>query len=163
MGYDLYKVKNGEVVDIDWSNIKRGEYFRESVWGWKPLWQFICLCVGSGILTEEDEKQGWYNSCHYIDGAKALKLADVLKEIIKDRSHIDYVNKRNERLDDLPLEDCDHCNATGIRNDEHVQGTCNGCDGKGKKKSFETYYRLDVESIEQFEDFCRHSGGFEIH
>jgi len=39
---------------------------------------------------------------------------------------------------------------------------CNSCDGSGKKKDFETHYRLNADNVKEFAEFCKHSGGFSI-
>ena len=105
---------------------------------------------------------GRSNSGHIITKEKAIALADILKIVIADGLHLEYIRKREEELKGLPLEECPHCEGAGIRNDAYVQGECNGCDGKGERKQFATHYHLDPDSIVNFEAFARNSNGFEI-
>ena len=80
MGFDLYgerpTIKEGTVKpkEINWDTATQeekeayweaqykfreanpGDYFRANVWGWRPIWEFVCeMCPD--ILTEEDHKQ----------------------------------------------------------------------------------------------------------
>ena len=160
MGFDLYGMGTRK-NEVDYSDLTIGQYFRENVWGWHPLWQYLCE-IARDVLSEEDMKLGRSNSGHIITKEKAIALADILKIVIADGLHLEYIRKREEELKRLPLEECPHCEGAGIRNDTYVQGECNGCDGKGERKQFATHYHLDPDSIVNFEAFARNSNGFEI-
>ena len=45
----------------------------------------------------------------------------------------------------------------------HDNRGCNACKGKGKTESFMTNYKFHPELLEEFESFCRLSGGFTIN
>ena len=51
-----------------------GEYFRNSIWSWHPLWDFVCEAA-SGIITEEERKSGHFNDGLYINKEKAIEVA----------------------------------------------------------------------------------------
>jgi RecJ-like exonuclease len=74
-----------------------------------------------------------------------------------------YEKKYRKELASLPLEKCDICDGTGKRNDEVVQGECNGCQGRGERESFAASYPFEEENVKEFAEFCRESGGFSIH
>ena len=80
------------------------------------------------------------------------------KILMLDTSTLGY----EKELSELPLEECTICNGSGQRDDEHVQGECNGCDGKGERKNFDTSYPFDVDNVREFHSFVKNCGGFEI-
>ena len=152
MGFDIYGEQPTEEI---------GEYFRNSVWWWKPLWQYICQ-IAANVLTEKDKEMGWFNDGHLIDKQKAEQIAALLHEEIKsDRAEM-YVVKYMDTLKALPKETCDICKGTGTRNDQYVQGTCNACHGEGKRTAWASHYPINLENIADFAEFCAASGGFTI-
>ena len=155
MGFDLYGV---DPTDVDG---KVGTYFRQSVWGWRPLWG-LTVETCSHILTVKDAMSGGWNDGHKITKSKAIRMAKCLQKAIDNGEIADTVKAEQQKLEELPDETCDLCNGTGTRNDKHVQGKCNGCSGVGKKRPFETYYTTSVEEVAEFAEFCVNSGGFEI-
>ena len=74
-----------------------------------------------------------------------------------------YKEARDRHLEGLADEDCNLCDSTGIRNDEYVQGECNGCHGTGKKPHWDTHYPFDEENVKEFKNFVKESGGFRIN
>jgi len=59
-----------------------GVYFRNNVWYWRPLWDYVCKNVTS--LTEEDREHGHSNSGHQISEEKAITIAGVLYAMLED-------------------------------------------------------------------------------
>jgi DnaJ-class molecular chaperone len=86
----------------------------------------------------------------------------VLRSLLKSGVVHTYAERREKRLAALPDEQCKYCEGTGQRDDKFVQGTCNGCGGKGTSRPSETLYSFNVEWIEEFAEFAKQSGGFEI-
>jgi len=183
MGMDVYglnPVLKGAKPEIDWSSNpsqeetdayfaasdawhseNQGAYFRNNVWYWHPLWQFVCDACDD-FLSEEEQSRGSVNDGYEYDAETALQIADRLKEALEVGFVQKFAEERQARLDSLPLETCTQCDGTGVRDDEYVQGKCNGCDGTGKVKNWNTHYPFDVDNVKEFEQFCRLSGGFEI-
>lgn len=150
MGMDLYGEKPMN---------SQGEYFRNNVWWWRPLWQYVC---GLEILTDEEMTAGEFNDGKRIGKRKAIKIADTLEALVKEGKTKQYETARATMLKLLPDEPCEICNGTGKRDDEYVKGKCNGCDGKGKRRPFSTNYGFNVDNVKEFIKFCRNSGGFRI-
>lgn len=157
-----------------------GQYFRRNVWGWRPLWDYV---EDQHPELAELVEYGHSNDGDGLDGEKSLLLAKLLEEDLSTGRAQEYIAQRNKRLAELPLEDCELCEATGIRTDkigvEHLmnekeltpelasilgrdKGWCNGCNGEGKKQNFMTSYYLDHEDLEEFAQFLKACGGFEI-
>ena len=130
-------------------------------------------CNGCGEVTviwksegrEKYCKQCW--SCHKTSGVRqtSAKKRTALSPRSPKQRRIEaaYNVIRKAYLDSLPLQDCEYCSATGIRNDEHVKGTCNACHGSGQVKSWATEYPFDVDNVIQFQEFLDNCGGFSIH
>ena len=138
-----------------------GQYFRNNVWWWRPLWNYVAnLC--SEVITEEDFNAGHLNSGHVIDKEQCEYIADRLARELLNGGAEQYKKDYEKELSELPLEECTICNGSGQRDDEHVQGECNGCDGKGERKNFDTSYPFDVDNVREFHSFVKNCGGFEI-
>jgi len=164
-----------------------GEYFRRSVWGWRPL-AIICteLCPD---LTAPCEH--WYsNDADGLDATQSLALAVRLTELIEDGTIATYCLLRDERIANLPPVACWLCHGTGVRSDaigvqdgmttvivgssdryggkipNHPRkgqvGWCNACHGVGTNPDFETHYRLSPRDVAEIVAFLRDCGGFEI-
>ena len=153
MGFDIYghAPKN-----------KQGDYFRNNVWWWRPLWNYV-VNTCDDILTDDDINAGGFNDGHLIRAKKAEKIAERLLAYIKAGHTEKYRKQREKELKALPLEKCTLCKGTGKRNDDVIKGKCNGCNGKGEKKAIETWYEFDIENVREFAKFCKNSGGFKIY
>jgi hypothetical protein len=91
---------------------KKGEYFRNNVWWWRPLWQY-CEYVAPE-LTEKVEYAG-SNDGDGLDGNDARKLGNALRSELRKGMTAVYISARQEYLDSLPVRPCAHCEATGTR------------------------------------------------
>jgi hypothetical protein len=158
---------------------ERGEYFRNNVWWWRPLWDFceeIAPELCSGVSGHTNDGDGLDE-----EGAKAL--ANVLQISLAEGVVDTYEMKRKEYLSSLPKEDCKWCGNTGIRTDSvgvengmptkeltkaeaqelgRTIGWCNGCSGKGWTDSWETHYPFNRANVEEFATFLAECGGFRI-
>ena len=144
-----------------WDDSNPGTYFRNNVWWWRPLWNYVCF-ICDDILDEEDQDNGHSNSGHQIDEKKAEVIASRLNLYIENGEAEYFAKERQAALDAEPDEDCELCNATGKRDDEHVKGECNGCQGKGTRRPWNNNYPFDMDNLKEFAKFCEQSGGFEI-
>jgi len=147
-----------------WEQENPGTYFRNNVWYWRPLWDYVySLC--DDILTEDDHQSGHHNDGHLIDADKCEAIASRLALELLNGGVTKFKDDRQEYLDNLPLKKCDtgSCNGTGQRNDEFVKGECNGCGGTGKQKDFNTQYPFEEDNVREFHSFVKNCGGFEIN
>ena len=60
-----------------------GDYFRNNVWWWRPLWDFVCNSCDD-FLSEKDIEKGFYNDDRKISKTKSLKIAKRLSKLIAD-------------------------------------------------------------------------------
>ena len=149
----------------EWQEENCGVYFRNNVWGWRPLWNFVAGCCDD-ILTEKDIEHGCYNDGHKISKTKANRIAKRLWTMLKRGDVKKYEKEYKEYLASLEQLDCDICDATGKRQKPPETGAgdviCNGCKGTGKRDDWNKSYPFDVENVRQFANFCANSGGFRI-
>ena len=148
-----------------------GTYFRRSVWGWRPIWEYI-EDIASDLLSEDDLEAGAWNEGRVIPEHKAIALAARLYEELTNGHADRYILDRDLRLKALLDEPCELCQGTGARPQDEwwdptsqwakVCGGCNGCKGTGTRRPAETYYSLERADLEEFAAFCEASGGFEI-
>lgn len=157
MGMDVYGKK---------PTSKIGEYFRQSVWGWRPLADYVEVAAPS-IASK---CKGWHTNDGFgLNAEDAKTLAEVLQIQIDNGTTAAYVAKYKRHLDNLAPEPCKFCE-DGITTANqypayqvHVGKTCIQCKGKGFRESILTWYSLSVDTIQEFVNFMRDSGGFEIH
>ena len=164
MGMDVYGKAPTSVA---------GEYFRNNVWWWRPLADFV--------TTEHADLT---SACHYwhsndgdgLDGAASAALGLALEADLASGRVKEYADAYTARLAALPLEPCTYCDSTGVRTDavgkqlgldvprdpETGRGGCNACSGTGHLQSGECSYPFGVENVAEFARFLKACGGFSI-
>ena len=76
MGFDIVGIK---------AKSEKGKYFRNNVWYWRPLWQYICdEC--DDILTIKEAEGGCFNDGVKITKSKAERIAKRLQKKLEDGS-----------------------------------------------------------------------------
>jgi len=144
-----------------WEKENPGNYFRNNVWWWRPLWNFVCKSCDD-ILTDEDMNSGSYNDGHEISSDKALDIYNRLSELKREGEIIKYKGKYDNDNNSLKDEECNLCNGTGVRTDMKVKDGCNKCEGTGKVRPWKCSYPFDTGNVYEFMEFCKFSGGFSI-
>jgi hypothetical protein len=160
MGMDVYgKAPKSE----------RGEYFRNNIWWWRPLWDY-CEEVAPDLCSNVD---GHSNSGDGLDDKGAEQLSQILKIRLSDGSVDKYAQEREVYLSALPKEVCDFCDGVGIVQvkegwPDYVEGQvtfrdpCNACNGTKEKEPWQRHYPFSKENVQEFAEFLADSGGFEI-
>jgi DnaJ-class molecular chaperone len=172
MGFDLHgKFPSGKAPKVvkDWKDRKsveqyfewekktKGAYFRNSCWGWRPLWHFVCnTCMD--ILPVNAFEKGNYNDGYEISKDMATRIGLRLEHLINQGSVKLYEQTYKDTMDRIPDETCSICNGKGVRE----YRVCVSCKGSGKRRPSETFYLLDEENVKEFAEFCLKSGGFTI-
>lgn len=155
MGMDVYGIK---------PKTKKGEYFRNNVWYWHPLWDYCCTIDKTLI---ERVPEGHSNSGDGLDATGARQLAFKLQEEIESGRAEQYVNTYETERKAIPKNDCSYCDENGERewkqeNGEPYKKTCNACQGTKKVDSWESHYPMDLDNIKEFTAFLMDCGGFQI-
>lgn len=170
MGMDVYG-KN--------PSSEKGEYFRNNVWWWRPLWDY-CESVAPHLC---EDVSGHTNDGEGLDEVGAQELATILLNELSNGDTLFYQQKYNEYRASLPREDCDLCGTSGIRTDSigmemgqhdkelpvevqiltgRTHGWCNGCNGVGTRESWQASYPFSVDNVKEFAEFLSECGGFSI-
>ncbi len=159
---------------------KTGEYFRNNVWWWRPLAAYACK-VAPDVTAKCKYWQS--NDGDGLNAQDSRKLADLLQEEIDSGRCDAHGLQYTLELEQMPDESCSLCSGTGIRCDgvgienkfvtkvvpldaghrrAGLVGWCNGCNGKGSRRPDDTHYPFSTENVQEFVNFLRECGGFEI-
>ena len=156
MGMDVYG--KAPTADV-------GRYFRNNVWWWHPLWDYVETVAPH--LTEG--VSGRYNDGDGLNAAAADRLAAILSAELDSGRATCYAAERDAAIATMPDQPCSLCGGTGTRSDllarERGWDTphgCNGCGGTGQVRPHEESYGFSVENVADFRDFVAASGGFEV-
>lgn len=169
-----------------------GAYFRASVWSWRPLWNYVsgvCKdilndddinsgCYNDGHLIGKDKAlriaralKNEIKKNNHVRFAKwqeerhsemPLESCDICKGKGTRKGWKGWESKEKwiKLHGSLDIGGDENC-SINFKGANRYQG-CNACDGKGKRKPFATHYKFYPEFLEEFELFCRQSGGFTI-
>ena len=152
-----------------------GDYFRNNVWWWRPLWHFVCASCDD-ILTEKDISGGSYNDGHRISKTKATRIGKRLSKLIADGT-VDEVDKREtlnrakaKAQNELVQEELDKLRETVVKMlgekdivpANYPEPYKSEWDKIYKKRQWASDYPFDKENVKDFATFCLQSGGFEI-
>jgi hypothetical protein len=172
MGMDVYGIA---------PTSERGEYFRNNVWWWRPLWDYCCEVDSTLEARVPHGHSNDGDGLKTAEEAQALSLLLLLK--LESGEALAYIKERDMEIAQLEWDTCRICEGSGIREDKigveggmptkeltediailvgRTHGTCNGCRGFGKTEPFASHYPLTEDNIREFAEFLRDSGGFQI-
>jgi hypothetical protein len=123
---------------------RTGEYFRNTVWYWIPLWGYIANEC-SDVVTRRDITLGEFNSGHRISRTKATAIGKRLHSLLRTGKAQAYA----KRLRRSSLSRSKAPALVAVRKVARVVGAT------GRPE-------FSVENVKEFADFCVASGGFEI-
>ena len=149
MGYDLCGRK---------FTSKAGEYFRNNIWWWHQLANYVASVTG---LNDEM----WHdNSGHWVKKKEADLIWKTLNNLHKKGEIHKYARKYKAQDKKAPKEvDCNWCNATGVDIDgSGIKKECTWCHGTKKIANYDKGRPFTVTNVMQFAKFCKDSGGFNI-
>ena len=159
MGMDVYGKK---------PTAPEGEYFRNNVWSWRPLADYV-LSTAPRDLT--DRCAYWHsNDGAGLDAEDSVRLADILQAEIDAGRTATYERVYASNQERTPNVPCNICAGTGRRLPIPERGAgdvatgikCNGCGGEGTVRPYSTMYPFSEENIVNFVRFLRACGGFDI-
>ena len=201
MGFDLYgmnpDIKEGtkKPKEIDWSNsteeerdehfkavdeferINKGVYFRNNVWWWRQLANYVC--EHTKCVDKEDFDKWQENGGHEVDEETANQIANQLEYLIK----TGHAEKYKQEVDVVRKKAKEHNNKVEQKLSE-LRAEVAKIVGEDKAKNLapidypepfhkkwneiyaETDYResypFTIDNVRQFIEFARNSGGFRI-
>ena len=118
---DYWKERN------KWQDENCGTYFRNNVWFWRPLWNFVCRSCDN-ILTDKDIERGNYNDGHKISKTKANRIAKKLFKLIETDQVKAYESMYKREQGKLSEDDW---NKSYPFSEENVRGFANFCMNSG--------------------------------
>ena len=163
-------------ADYDkWEKENPGHYFRNNVWWWRPLADFV-LWLADKELGDKD-REGWHNNGgHKVDEKTAKIIAELLEASIdegiaqrmedenirkmnKAKLHNLEVQKKHDELKMIVKEKTGKDNLAPADYPEPFNSQWNDIQ---KLTNYEAHYPFSVHNVKDFANFCRESGGFEI-
>ena len=172
---DLYeKDKDKFFEELEKYQSQRGTYFRNNVWWWRPLAKYVI--EHTKVVSKEDQKCWAYNDHHIVQEDEALQIAKQLRHLIKtghakkfeqewetNRKKIEVYNEKVEKELDEHVKEV----KKKMRNDSLVprdfpKKDLDKWERIYKKRNHDDSYPFSVENVEEFAEFCEHSGGFSI-
>ena len=166
MGFDLYSLGNHKT--------ETGEYYRQSVWGWRRLADFVCEQTG---VIAEDNKQYWQsNDGHEVSEGEAKEIAKQLKALIKDGTVSKAIREVEEESEQAERNNkfVEICHKMLREKVERETGKTNTAPADYPKEDHDTWewiqrkysygssYPFTMEQVESFIKFCEQSNGFRI-
>ena len=152
-----------------------GYYFRNNVWWWRPLADFVLWLADEEFTKEERER--WHDN----GGLKVNeKTAEVIAELLeasidegiaqrmeeenkrkmnKAKLHNLEVQKKHDELKMIVKEKTGKDNLVPADYPEPFNSQWNDIQ---KLTNYEAHYPFSVENVKDFARFCRESGGFQI-
>ena len=166
MGFDLYstgKHKNA-----------KGEYFRNNVWHWRRLADFVCDITG--VIEEEDKKYWQSNDGHEVSGETAMQIAKQLRALIKDGTVSKAIHETEQDTKEAEennkfVDICHKMLADKVAKETGKRGLAprdfpkedhDTWDWIQSKYNYASSYPFTMENVEEFIEFCENSNGFRI-
>jgi len=88
MGFDLIGIE---------SKNEHGEYFRNNVWWWRPLWTFICEVVSE--IDDNDAERGCFNDGYIIKGSKHKAIKEKLEKALNNpKAYEEFITLLKKRV-----------------------------------------------------------------
>ena len=166
MGFDLYSTGKHKTP--------KGEYFRNNVWWWRRLADFVC--THTGVIAEKDKKAWQHNDGHEVSDVEALQIAKQLKALIKDGTVSKAIHETEEESkkadeNNKHVELCHHMLREKVEKETGKKGLAPADYPKEhhdtwawiqSKYSYNSSYPFTMENVERFIKFCEESNGFTI-
>ena len=92
---------------LQWEAENPGVYFRNNVWSWRPLWDFVCMACGD-TMTTDDLQAGHYNDGHEIEEEQCDAIVERLEFLLKIGSVAKYEVERkvqDKESEDYPFDE----------------------------------------------------------
>ena len=151
-----------------------GTYFRNNVWWWRPLAEYV---LNYTKVIPEHEQESWqYNDCTEVSKQNAEMIAQQLDHLIKvghtKQFEKDYektrkkIEKHNEKVE-KELETFSQSVRKKMRNDNLAPKDFPEEDHKKweeiyNKRNSSGSYPFSEENVKEFSEFCKNCGGFTI-
>jgi hypothetical protein len=134
MGFDIYGMAPKDAEN---------NYFRNNVWWWRRLWNFVCT-ICPNIINDKEAENGHTNSGQSFSNLKALMIAARIEKSIENGTAKQWKKDIDKEI-----------KKAKANNKKHPHGD--------PKYDWNEDYPFTITNLKEFAKFCRKSGGFEIH
>ena len=166
MGFDLYSIGNPKS--------EKGEYFRNNVWWWRRLADYVI--TKTGVVDDKDADRWHYNDNHEVSKEEALQIANQLRHLIKTgdvdeyakevQRQMEIAEKHNARVDKLRDQISKQAEKelgkTDVAPVEYPEKYKKKWDKLFQLKDWNDSYPFTRKNVEEFIEFCEDSNGFTI-
>jgi hypothetical protein len=161
MGFDLYSTGDHKT--------SKGEYFRNNVWWWRPLAQYVIEYTK--CVSKEDAQRWNYNDYHEVDEDEAKAIAKQLKHLLKTghtKKHAEQYERERKKAEEFnkkiekQTEALQNKVGKDIAPNDYSKEDKKKWDSLQAKKIWEAYYPFSVTNVKEFAEFCEDSRGFRI-
>jgi len=173
MGFDLYGLSHTDVED-KYSGEIEGVYFRNNVWWWRPLSEYIIKHTEQ--ISEDDEDIWNYNDCREVPEGVAIGIAVKLQELVDSGHTAKYAKDWNTMVADAEIWNkgveklLEKLKKRVIKKSGNKHIAPNDYptidklewDRLYSTKESGAYYDFTVDNVKEFISFARKSGGFKI-
>ena len=153
---------------------KKGEYFRNNVWYWRPLAEYVLK--ETKVIDEKDQDSWHYNDCHEVPKEQAEQIAKQLDHLIKSghcrtfarsweirREKIEKHNKKvMKELDKFEKDVQRRMNDSSLAPKDYPKEDHDKWEKIYEKRNSDGSYPFEEENVKEFSEFCKNSGGFTI-
>ena len=176
-GKDIPEDVKNEYFDLKekYENNNPGYYFRNNVWFWRPLWDFVCNTCDD-VLTDKDIKSGHTNDGHKISATKANKIASRLNKHLKsgvvdeiEKMHKEKAAKAKKhnakieaKLEQIKIDVKELTGKDNLVPRDYPEELYAKWTRTYNTKDWNDSYPFSKKNIKDFAKFCKQSGGFEI-
>jgi len=151
-----------------------GSYFRNNVWFWRPLWDFV-IETCEDYMTHDEMDGGYSNSGHRIKEETAIYIAKKLSEKLADgtvdtlerewelkRAKAEAHNKEVRAEMDKISKECKDKHGSDLVPANYPEPYNTKWQEAYSKEDWSSNYPFHRDNVESFIKFCKQSGGFEI-
>ena len=161
MGFDISSTGNHKT--------SKGEFFRNNVWWWRPLAQYII--DHTNCVSEKDAEKWGYNDGHEVSEEEAKAIAKQLRHLIKTghaKKHENEYEKERKKAEAFNNKIEKQLNALQekigkeIAPKDYSEADKKKWDDLYEKKIWGANYPFSVNNVAEFAEFCEDSRGFKI-
>ncbi len=163
MGFDLYGNSNNPA----------GEYFRNNVWWWRRLADYVCEYTG---VVEDKNKEYWQtNDGHKVSKQEAEQIANQLEHLIatghvekyaeqvkKEQEVAEATNQKVEELFEKIKNKVKVATGKELVPHDYPKEYKDEWDKTYQLTDSRANYPFNIANVKEFIEFCRNSNGFRI-
>jgi len=123
---------------------KNNTYFRASIWSWRPIHQLI---EESNVLPPYVLEGIQYNDGQHVTEDQALAIADEIEKMLDGvDDEMEYISSTENPMSNMVVQLMGALQASGARIEPSTP-----------------MHSTNAAHVREFVEFCRQSGGFEVH